>query len=174
MKNGIAFAENYVSISKEDIRIIKHCWNSLLFYGNEAWKKKDTDATFDVTMGSYDSAEFCELIGMYIQSLLTHLLSKDNMDLHRDSALFILLKISKQQADRMRKKRISIFKNIDFEIEIVTYLTKVDFLYVTFNLENNTHRPYKKPNDKLIYILMCHKIIHHIKKQLTKMISENN
>ena len=65
------------------------------------------------------------------------------MDLHRDNGLFILLKISKQQADRIRKKRISIFNNIDFEIEIVTYLTKVDFLYVTFNLENNTHRPYK-------------------------------
>ena len=111
---------------------------------------------------------------MYIQSLLTNLLLKDNMDLHRDNGLFILLKISKQQADRIRKKRISIFKNIDFEIEIVTYLTKADFLYVTFNLENNTHRSYIKPNGKLIYILMCHKIIHHIKKQLTKMISENN
>ena len=76
MNNGIAFAENYVSISKEDIRIIKHCRNSLLFYENEAWKKKDTDATFDVTMGSYDGAKFCELIGIYIQSLLTNLLFK--------------------------------------------------------------------------------------------------
>ena len=76
MNNGIAFAENYVSISKEDIRIIKHCRNSLLFYENEAWKKKDTDVTFDVTMGSYDGAKFCELIGMYIQSLLTNLLFK--------------------------------------------------------------------------------------------------
>ena len=60
--------------------------------------------------------------------------------------------VKKQQADRVRKKIISIFKNIDIKIENVTNLTEVDFLDVTFNLENNTYRPYKKPNYKLIYI----------------------
>ena len=45
-------------------------YKSFLFYGNEAWKKKDVDATFDVTMGSYDGAELCELIEIYIKSLL--------------------------------------------------------------------------------------------------------
>ena len=35
LNNAITFAENYISISKEDIRIIKHCRKSLLFYGNE-------------------------------------------------------------------------------------------------------------------------------------------
>ena len=80
---------------KEDIRIIKHYSQSLLFYGNEAWKKKDADTTFDITVGSYDGAELCELIGIYIQTLLTNLLSKDNMSLYRDNVLFILCKISK-------------------------------------------------------------------------------
>ena len=47
---------------------------------------------------------------------------------------------------------ISIFKSIDFKIEITTNLTEVDFLDVTFNLERNTYRPYKKPNDNLTYI----------------------
>ena len=66
LNNSITFAENYIPISKEDIRIIKHCRKSLLFYGNEAWKKKDADTTFDVTMGSYHGAELSELIGIYI------------------------------------------------------------------------------------------------------------
>ena len=83
------------------------------------------------------------------------------MGLYRNDGLFTLPKISKQQTDRMPKKIISIFKNIDFEIEIAANLTEVDFLDVTFNLENNTYRPYKKPNDKLIYILTYHQIIHH-------------
>ena len=161
-----------ITISKEDIRIIKHCRESLLFYRNEAWKKKDTDTTFDVTMGSYDGADLCELIGIYIQSLLTNILSKDNMGLYRDDGLFILRKINKQQTDRVRKKIISIFKNIDFKIEIVTNLTEVDFLDVTFNLENNTYRPYKKPNDKLIYIDVSSNHPPQIKKQLTKIISD--
>ena len=36
LSNAITFAENYISISKEDTRIIKHCRKSLLFHGNEA------------------------------------------------------------------------------------------------------------------------------------------
>ena len=72
----------------------------------------------------------------------------------------------------MRKKIISVFKNIDFKIEIVTNLTEVDFLDVTFNLENNTYRPYKKPNDKLIYIDVSSNHPPQIKKQLTKIISD--
>ena len=107
---------------------------------------------FDVTTGSYDGAELCVLIGIYIQSLLINILSKDSMGLYRDDELFILRKINKQQTDRVRKKIISINKNIDFKIEIVTNLREVDFLDVTFNLENNTYRPYRKPNYKLIYI----------------------
>ena len=110
-------------------------------------------------MGSYDGAELCERIEIYIQSLLTNILSKDNIGLYRDDGLFILCKIHKQQADRVRKKIISNFKNIDFKIEIATYLTEVDFLDVTFNLENNPYRPYKKPNDKLIYIDVPQSII---------------
>ena len=77
-------------------------------------------------MGSYDGVEVCELIGIYIQSLLTNILPKDNMGLYRDDGLFILRKINKQQTDKIRKKIISIFKNINFKIEIVTNLTEVD------------------------------------------------
>ena len=132
----MTFAENYIPVPKEDIRIMKHYRKSLLCFGNEAWKKKDADITFDVTMGSYDVAE---LIGINIQCLLTNILSKDNMVLYRDDGLFILCKINKQHTDRVRKELISIFKNIDFKIEVVTNLTEVDFLDVTFNLENNTY-----------------------------------
>ena len=60
-----------------------------------------------------------------------------------------------QQTDGTRTKIISIFKNIDFKIEIVANLTEVDFLHVTFNLENNAYRPCKKPNDKFIYTYIC-------------------
>ena len=123
-------------------------------------------------MGSYDGAELCELIGIYIQSLFTNILSKDNVGLYRDNGLFILRKIKKQQTDRIRKKTISIFKNIDFKIEIVSNLTEVDFLDVTPNLENNIYRPYKKPNDKLIYTDVSSNHPPQIKKQRTKIISE--
>ena len=127
LNNTIAFAENYISISKDDIRIIKHCRKTLFFHGNEARQKKADETTFDVMMGSYDGAELCELIGIYIQSLLTNILSKDKMGLYRDDGLFILRRKNKQQIDRVRRKIISLFENIDFKIKILTNLTEVDF-----------------------------------------------
>ena len=53
--------------------------------------------------------------------------------------------------NKIQKKIISIFKSIDFKFEITTNLMKVNFLDATFDLERHTYRPYKKPNDNLIY-----------------------
>ena len=90
------------------------------------------------------------------------------MGLYRDDGLLIFRKINKQETDRVRKKIISIFKNVDFKIEIVTSLTEVDFLAVTFNLENKTYRPYKKSNDKLTYIDLSSNHPPQIKKAANK------
>ena len=38
----------------------------LLFSNNESWKKKQTESCFDVTMESFDGAEVCKLVGIYI------------------------------------------------------------------------------------------------------------
>ena len=46
------------------------------------WEKKELDSSFDATMGSYDGAELCGLIGIYIQSLLESSLEKNQMGLH--------------------------------------------------------------------------------------------
>ena len=122
-------------------------------------------------MGSYDGAELCELIGIYIQSLLESTLEKNLMGLYRDNGLIILRNSNSQQTDKIRKKIISIFKSIDFKIEITTNLTEVDFLDVTFNLVRNTYRPYKKPNDNLKYINTSSNHPPQIIKHLTQTIS---
>ena len=43
-----------------------HSRKSLLFDQGTAWIKKNDDGLFDVTMGSYDGAEVCELVGLLI------------------------------------------------------------------------------------------------------------
>ena len=63
------------------------------------------------------------------------------------------------------------FQSIGLKIEIVTNLEEVDFLDVTFNLINNTHRPYKKPNDNLTCINTSSNYLPNIIKQLTKTTS---
>ena len=146
LNKALDFAENYTKISKEDIRLIYHCRKSLLLFNDEAWKKKDTDSSFAVTMSNFDRTELCKLIGIYIQSLLTdsiELITKENMGLYPDDGLILLRNINSQQTDRLQKRIIKKSQSIGFKIEIVTNLQKVDFLDVTFNLINNTYRPYK-------------------------------
>ena len=49
-------------------------------------------------------------------------------------------------------KIIKIFKETGFKIDIETDLKIVNFLDMTFNLINGSYKPYKKPNDSLLYI----------------------
>ena len=58
------------------------------------------------------------------------------MGLYRNDRLFLLGKINKKKLKEYEKKK-SVFSKI---YEIVTNLTKTDFLDVTFNLANKTHR----------------------------------
>ena len=69
------------------------------------------------------------------------------MGLYLDDELVILQNIVNQQTNRenAEKKIISIIKSVGFKIEITANLTEVNFLDVTFNLEQNTYRPYKLP-----------------------------
>ena len=168
----INFTENHTSISQENIRIIKLRRKSVLFYNNKPWKKKEHDSSFDITIGSYDGVELCELIGLYIQSLLEITLEKDQMGLYLDYGLIIHRNINSQQTDKIRKKILSIFKSIDFKVKITTNLTEVYFLDVTFNLERNTYRPHKKLNDNLTYFNASSNDPPQIIKHFTQTISE--
>ena len=78
----LKFAKQYTNIEKNDLSTINHCCKSLLFSDKKTWKKKLTDSCFDVTMGSFDEAEICELVGLYIQSKLEKILSKSNFGLY--------------------------------------------------------------------------------------------
>ena len=52
LDNAINLAKDNVQISEEQVRIMKHCRNSLLFDNGTPWIKKDSSGLFDVTTGS--------------------------------------------------------------------------------------------------------------------------
>ena len=87
---ALLFAKQHHDISNDNTRLIKHFRKSLLFSNNEAWKKKLTESCFDVTMGSFDGAEVCELVGIYILCLLVKLMNKKDCSLYRDDGLVLL------------------------------------------------------------------------------------
>ena len=150
LDTAISFARQHTNISNENLRIIKHCRKSLLYKKQEPWKKKNTDSCFDVTMGSYDGAEICELVGIYLLFLLENIIDKNDSGLYRDDGLILLRNVNRQNMDRIMKYVIKIFKEVGFKIEITTNLKIVNFLDATFNLTNGTYRTYKKPNDPLL------------------------
>ena len=62
LMKAINYAKGFIVISQDDLGIIMHARKSLLFDKGNAWSKKNSDNTFDVTMGSFDGAEVCEFV----------------------------------------------------------------------------------------------------------------
>ena len=128
-----------------------HSRKSLLFNKDIAWTKKCSSA-FDVTMGSYDGAGVCELVGLFILNDICNEYGKHNIGLYRDDGLAIFKNISGPQAERIRKDITRRFKNHGLNITIQTNMKIVNYLDVTFDLTKATYYPYRKPNNQPLYI----------------------
>ena len=118
LDNGLSFAKQHVEISDKDLQITKHCRKSLLYHDNQAWKKKNSDNCFDVTMGSYNGAEVCDLVGALILSTLANGILKGNSSLYRDDSLILMRNENGQKTDRIRKEVIKIFREIGFRLKL--------------------------------------------------------
>lgn len=147
----IEFAKQHINISDEDINIINHARKSLLYCKGESWIKNNNEL-FDVTMGAYDGAEVCELVGLFLLNEISKNYNKNNVGLYRDDGLAIFKDINGHQADKIRKDFHKIFKDQGLDLVIECNIKITNFLDVTFNLEEGTYKPFKKPNDETIYI----------------------
>ena len=141
LKKAITFAKKHTQVSKQDIKIVMHARKSLLFDKDTPWKKKDSNELFDVTMGSYDGAEICELVGLYTLSILTKRYGKEKIGLYRDDGLAVFKDISGSRTDSIRKEITSIFKELGLNITIDSNLKITNFLDITLNLNNGKHYP---------------------------------
>ena len=103
-------------------------------------------------MGSYDGAEVCELVRLYLLNKLTHLVGAKNVWLYRDDGLAVIHQTNGPTMGRIRKVIIALFKSEGFCITIDTNLIEIDFLDVSFYLEMAIFFPYKKPNNSAAFI----------------------
>ena len=127
------FAKTHTTISDQEINVFKHSRKALLFDHRNVWIKKSENPMFDVTMGSFDGAEICEIVGLYLLDKLSVLLRKENVGLYRDDGLAVADNANGPKLDKLRKKIITIFKAEGLSITIETNLIETDFLDVTFN-----------------------------------------
>ena len=176
LRDALTFARKYVDISDDDMNIIFHSRKSLLFENGKAWMKREKDGLFDVTMGSYDGAEVCELVGAYLLNKLAEHLDKSSTGLYRDDGLAALRGCTGHAADATRKKIIRAVKELGLRITIEVNLKVVNFLDVTLNLNNGRYHPYRKPNDNPLYInkLSNHppRILENLPAAISKRVSD--
>ena len=151
LKEALNFAKTKVAISKSDEGTILHARKSLLFDGDQVWLKKK-GGLFDVTMGAFDGAEICELVGTYLLNMIGEKYNKDDVGLYRDDGLAIFKNTSGPQNERIKKDFQKIFKDKGLEIVIECNRKSVDYLDVTLNLADGSFKPYHKPGDETNYI----------------------
>ena len=112
LREAITWARNFLNIPQEDEKIIITAKNTLLFHNSQPWKKKDTEGFFDNTMGSYDGAESCELVGLFILSQLKEI--KQQNGLYRDDGLMAST-LTRRQNENIKKKIVKLFKDMDLK-----------------------------------------------------------
>ena len=103
-------AETTINLDYHDKKIIYHSRKLLLFSQEQTWMKKGSDL-FDVSIGAYDGAEVCELIGIFLLNFLGRQYDTKNIGLCRDDGLSIFKNCSGPQMEKIKKQLPKVFKN---------------------------------------------------------------
>ena len=147
---ALKWAKKFTDISSEDIKIILEARKVFLVSKGEFWVKKN-NPEFDVTMGGYDSAEVCDIVGLFLLSKLEELGLKAEFGLFKDDGL-AASNTSPRGIENIKKKICELFKKFGLRITIEANKKVVQYLDVELNLNNGTYKPYIKPNDVPLYV----------------------
>ena len=94
-----------------------------------------------MSMGAYDGAEVCELVGTYMLNVLSKKYSKNDFGHYPDDGLAVLKNKSGPQSEQVKKNIQKIFKENGLDIIIQCNMKVVNYLDVTFNLNDGTYKP---------------------------------
>ena len=117
--------------------MIMHYRRSLLFYKETAWTKKNHSDMSDVTVGSFDGAEVCALIGLFLLNNLSEKYGKNNVGLYRDDGLALLRIANGPQSERNWKGQHSRIQE-----------TWTEHFYKHNHKSLQLPRPYPKPHGR--------------------------
>ena len=152
LKSALDYAKLFCDIFDDDVEIIMHSRKSLLFDQNEPWIKKGDTPAFGVTMGGFDGAEICELVGLFILHKLTTRFDNGSIGLYRDDGLASFKNMSGRSADKARKDFCKIFNDLGLRMTLQRNLKTVNFLDVTLDLRNGKYSPYRKEGNNPVYV----------------------
>ena len=112
LTNALNFPKEITDIGREDKQIMYHAKKSLLFCNEKPWMKRE-GSLFDVTMGAYDGAEVCELVGIFMLNKISEKYNKNDVGLYRDDGLAVFKNISGTESARMKRTSYHYLKSMD-------------------------------------------------------------
>ena len=179
LTEALNWAGNYIEISDRDKIIIFQSKKSFIYRNGEPWNKT-VNPDCDITMGSYDGAETCDIVGLFFLSKLQNF--DIDIGLYRDDGLCVSTKTPREN-DIIKKKITKIFHDYDLTLLFdVVNGTSVNFLDINLNLKTRKFKPYMKPNNIPLYV---HKNSNHppgikkniplsVENRLSKISSDEN
>ena len=168
LTDAIQWARSFTNISVQEVNVIMHCRKMFLFFEDECWVKKN-DPCFDVSMGSLDSAEVCELVGLFLLSHLENLIPQNQLGLYRDDGLAVV-NLPGPEVERLSKDVKKLFSKHNLKITTTVNTQTTDFLDVLFDLQTGLHRPFKKATSNPIYVHQNSNHPRNVKAELPQMI----
>ena len=149
LNKALDWATTFTPIAPDERDIIIHSKRSLLYFKGSPWVKQQ-NPDFDVGMGSFDGAECCDIVGLYLLSQLQA--PGINIGLYRDDGL-ATSSLTNRQTQLALQKIDRIMQGNGLKIPgAEANRIEVDFLDVTLNLATESHKPYHKPGDNIKYV----------------------
>ena len=149
LDQALNWAAGVVEISEDDKALFHHTKNSLLWHKGSTWVKKG-EKNFDVAQGSFDGAETTDLVGLFLLEKLRELEEVDK-GLYRDDMLGVT-KLHGKEAEKLKQKISTIFKAHNLTVKVEVNKRVVNYLNVTLNLMDGSHRDFMKPGQVIDYV----------------------
>ena len=172
LKKSLDFAKQYINITEDEMNIIMHSRKSFLEWQGKTYVKKDTNGNFEVTQGGFDSCQACEIVGLFLLSQITKIITPTSKTgLYRDDGL-ICGPANGRSMEITRQKLVKLMKENGFKITWQVNIKRVEFLDVVLDLIARNHLPFRKPNDGIPQYV--HRLSNHppaVSKKLPEMIN---
>jgi len=149
LHTAIEFAAEHTTITDTDHTVIFNARKMLLYQSGQPWTKK-CGPLFDITIGSYDGAECCTLVGIFLLYKINQKFG-NTFSLYRDDGLGVTNDTAKN-IDKIKKSICKIFQQHNLKFTIEANKKVVNYLDINFDISKRTRKPHVKPNSKIVYV----------------------
>ena len=88
---------------------------------------------------------------MFLLNNLANKFDKNCVGLYSDDGLALFKNINGRRADKMCKEFKQLFMENRLSLEIECNLKTANYLDITLDLDTGTYKPYRKPNNEILY-----------------------